>query len=638
MSIGTFLGRLRRRKVGRLLALDFDGPRLRIVLADVSGGRTRIHRLLTVDLPDDLDEEDPRAVGAFVGEALGRLHLSGVPVVMHVPRAKAVFKPLVLPPVEDETELASMARFQAQKELTFKPEEAVIDFAVEAHYGVEPAPAEEPAGQHVLAAAVQKSVVAYYEQMAEAAGVRLLRLGLRPYANMRGAEEYANGEEGRVAIVHLTGGEAEVDVIEQGGLTFSRSAEIALPGAGADDAFRDTALEGVVQEIARSIQSYLAVEGTRRIDRILVAGGTGFESTVADALGERLRAPWEVFDPSPDLRVREMPADASAFLSALGLAEGQGDADAHPFDFLNPKQPAARRDPTRTIAVATAAAVVLVVVTAFAGAAIHFYRAGAEVAARQQELREIKEDSEGTRLLARRVKALEEWLASRHDWLDHWAYLSATFPPCEDVYVTSLKTGDDGTVSLNVRARTSDAVDALGERLTEARYGFKPGQVTTTKDRFGYNYVTGAKAIAKADMDIDLAGPEPVRRPQDDVSSKAFTGESRSQARTDERQERPEQASEAKSPPQTDGKDESESKRQGESESDRERDSESERRAAYEAWMRERNELIKSRPDKDKDPEAYQQWQQKMRKLHERHPRRRRGDRRSDTRYPDARY
>jgi Tfp pilus assembly PilM family ATPase len=621
MSLGTFLGRLRRRKVGRLLALDFDGPRLRIVLADVSGGRTRIDRLLTVDLPEDLDDADPQAVGAFLGQTLERLRLTGIPVVMNVPRAQAVFKPLVLPPVDDEAELASMARFQAQKELTFKPEEAVIDFAIEAHYGVEPTPEEEPAGHHVLAAAVQKSVVAYYERMAEAAGARLLRLGLRPYANMRGAEEYARGEEGRVAVVHLTGGEAEVDVIEQGGLTFSRSAEITLPAADADEVSRASALADVVQEIARSIQSYLAVEGTRRIDRVLLAGGTGFESAVADALGARLRTPWEVFDPSPGLRRLDVPADASAFLSALGLAEGHGDADAHPFDFLNPKQPAVRRDPTRTIAAAAAAAVALIVVSAFAGAAIHLYRAGAEVAAREEELRRIKEGSKEIRLLAQRVKALEEWLASRRDWLDHWAYLSTTFPPCEDVYVTSLKTGDDGTVSLNVKARSSNAVDALGEQLSEARYGFKPGQVTTTKDRYGYNYVTSAKVIADADMEVNLDGAGQVRRPQDDVSSKTFSAEPepRGEARTEQR-----------TAPQPESKPESTAEAR--------RDAESNGRARYEAWVRERNELMKQRPDKSKDPKAYEDWVRRMKEHHKHQPRRSRGNERSDTRYPEARY
>jgi len=635
MSIGSFLGRLRRRKVGRLLALDFDGRQLRIGLADVAGGRTRIDRLMTVDLPEDLDADDTQAVGAFLGQTLGRLRLSGIPVVMNVPRAKAVFKPLVLPPVDDEAELAGMVRFQAQKELTFRPEEAVIDFAIEAHYGVEPSLPEEPAGHHVLAAAVQKSVVAYYEQVAEAAGVRLLRLGLRPYANMRSVEAYSGVEAGRLAVIHLTGGEAEIDIVEHGGLTFSRSADITLPAAGADDASRESALADVVQEIARSVQSYLAVEGERRIDRLLVAGGTGFESAMAEALAPRLHAPCEVFDPSPRLRIADVPPDASAFISAIGLAEGQGDADAHPFDFLNPKQPPVRRDATRTVALATAAGVILVVVSAFAGAAIHLYRAGAAMAAREEELKRIKENSKGTLLLAKRVKALEEWLASRRNWLDHWAYLSATFPPCQQVYVTSLKTGEDGSVSLNVKARTSDAINALGERLSQADYGFKPGQVTTTKDRFGYNYVTSAKAIAEAGMEVNLAGVGPVRRPEDDISARMFTVEPR--PRPEPRAEPPgEPRGEPRGEHRTESR--SESRHRPEAGGKPRPTPESNWKAGYEAWMRERQELMRHRPDKNEDPRAYDAWREKMKDLYQRQPRKKRQNGRGETRYPNARY
>ncbi|GAF94800.1 unnamed protein product, partial [marine sediment metagenome] len=105
-------------KVGRVCALDFDGRRLRLALADIAGGRARIERLTTVDMPDDLDDTDAAAVGVFLGGAMGRLGLAGVPVLMSVPRAKAIFRPLVLPPTADDSELANMVHFQAQKELT----------------------------------------------------------------------------------------------------------------------------------------------------------------------------------------------------------------------------------------------------------------------------------------------------------------------------------------------------------------------------------------------------------------------------------------------------------------------------------------------------------------------------------------
>jgi len=627
MSIGSVWERLRRRKVGRVLALDFDGRHLRMVLADVSGGRTRIDRLVTVDMPEDLDADDAGAVGAFLGRALRQMHLSGVPILMNVPRAKSVFKPLALPPVEDDGELASMVRFQAQKELTFRPEEAVIDFALEAHYGVEPSPEEEPAGQHVLAAAVQRPVVEYYQQVAEAAGVRLLRLGLRPYANMRCVEAYAGSEEGRLAIVHLTAGEAEVDVIERGGLTFSRSADIVLPPQPQDETARRAAVADIVQETARSVQSYLAVERERRIERVLVAGGTGVEAEAAEALARRLAVPCEVFDPSSRLRLAGPPADASAFISALGLAVGQGDAADPPFDFLNPKRPPVRRDATRTIVLTTAAAVVLVVVSAFAGAAIHLYRASSQVAACERELDDVRKGNKKVRALAERVNAIEAWLTEKRDWLDQWAYLSATFPSCQEVYLTSLKTGTDGTVSLAVRARTSEAIDAIGERLSEAGYGFKPGQVTTAKDKYGYNYVTSAKAIVDAGMEVHLADVGSVGRPPDDVSAETF---------------RPTPSGESASGEPGTDKPAREEERRREEERPREasREPSESRTFTYDQWQRAMKELTKQRPDKSKSPKAYEAWRERMQDLYNRRPNRSRrsGGGRSDTRYPNARY
>jgi len=632
MSIATLLSRFRRRKIGRLLALDFDGRRLRLVRADVSGGRTRIDRFLTASMPADLDADDPRAVGAFVGRTLAGARLTGLPLVMTVPRAKAIFKPLVLPGVADEAELAGMVRFQAQKELTFRPEEAVIDFTLEAHYGVEPPPADEAEGQHVLAAAVQKDVVRYYEQMAEAAGVTLLRLGLRPYANMRSAQVYAGGDDARQAVIHLMPGEAEIDIVEHGGLTFSRSADITLPAEGDTPSDREAALEAAVQEIARSVQSYLAVERDRRLDRVLVAGGTGTEAAVAEALGPRLRAPAAVFDPSPHLKTRDVPDDLSAFVSVLGLAEGEGDS-APAFDFLHPKQPPVRRDPTRKIVLGTAAAVVLVVVSAFAGAAIHLYNANAELTARQRELKEVEKAAKPTLVLAKRVAAMEKWLGEGREWLEQWAYLSATVPPCQEVYVTSLTTSDDGTVSLSVKARSSQAIDALGEQLAQAGYGFKPGQVTTTKDKYGYNYVTGAKAIVTADMEVDLGEVQSEPRPANDASASRFQPEESTQT--------------AEAPPQParpggendDDRGRDDDRREGHAADERREsgDSRESPRAAYEAWERQRKELMRHQPDRRKNPKAHKAWTEKMKELYQKRPSRNRSHS-NETRHPDARY
>ena len=339
-------GLSRRKKVGRFCALDFDGRQLRIVEAESSGGRTHIRKAVAADMPEGLDMADAPAVGEFVKYTLDQMHLASTAVLMNVPRSKAVLKPLVLPPVSGPAELANMVRFQAEKELSFRPEEAVIDFTIESHYGAQPAPEDEPQGEHVLVAAVQQPVREYYQEIAEAAGIRLLRLGLRPYANMRCVEAYAGTRaRGRVALVHIAADETEIDVMEEGGLTFSRSAVIEIPPQPAEDQpTSGEAVATVVQEVARSLQSYMGVERGQRIEALVLAGGTGIETQVAESLTGRLNVPCEVLDLSAALELRETTPGASAFISAVGLAVGQGDADAPPFDFLNPKRPPGQRD------------------------------------------------------------------------------------------------------------------------------------------------------------------------------------------------------------------------------------------------------------------------------------------------------
>jgi len=632
MSLRDLWGRFRRRG-GRVLAVDIDGRWLRMVLADVSNVGTRVRRVASTELPADLDPSDAAAVGGFLRRTLEAMGLSGAAVVMNVPRAQAVFKPLLVPPVAEEAELASVVRYQAEKELAFRPDEAVIDFAREVHYGVEMTP-EEAAGEHVLVAAVRRPVVEFYRRVAEAAGVRLLRLGLRPYADIRALEAFASTGPGTLVLAHLTGEEVEIDIVDRGGLAFSRSARLSAAGAGAEGSAPAAAL----QELVRSVQSYLAVERDRRIDRVLVAGGTGAEAEVAAEAGERFGVPAAVFDPSDRLAGVEVPGPPSAFISALGLAVCQGDVAAPPFDFLAPKRPRPRRDPVRTVATVGTVGLLLVVGAAFAGGAVHLYRAGAVLAERQAQLAQLKKEAKPTLLLAKRLGQIEEWVAEGRNWLDHLAYLSACFPPCQEVYATGLRTGEDGTVTLSVRARTGDAIDALADRLTKAGYAFKPGQVTTAEDKFGYGYMTAAKVIAPARMKVDLAGLPVPRRPSDDISATRLAEA--------ERKERsgspsPSDRGEGGRPAEPSARPASEERRQKDRRSEdrgaAKRPPDADFRAAYERWMRERAELIRRRPDK-RDERAYEAWRRQMRALYERMPRRGRSGGRGETRYPGARY
>jgi hypothetical protein len=367
-------------------------------------------------------------------------------------------------------------------------------------------------------------VVEYYQAIAQAAGAKLLRLGLRPYANVRCMEAYARHEmHARLALVDITADEAEIDVIEEGVLTFSRSAVLKVPTVGdADEAAVRDAVGAVASEVARSLQSYLGVERGHKIDAVLVAGGTGVEEAVAEELRKRLSIRCERLNPAPALGLEESGPEASAFVSALGLALGQAPDAAVPFDFLNPKRPVVQRDLRKLAVIAAAAAFVLVILTVVASASLYYYAAESRLGDLTAQYNKLKEENRKVSALAKRVETIDGWVRSGRSWLDQWAYLSAIFPSCVETYITSLKTNPDGSVSFVVKAKNNEAINDLGKRLAAAGYDFKPGQVTTGPDPYGYTYSTTVKVMVKPDMKVDLASVSAVPRPEDDASAKEF--------------------------------------------------------------------------------------------------------------------
>jgi Tfp pilus assembly PilM family ATPase len=612
-----------RRRLGRFSAVDFDGRQLRVVQAECAGGKTRILKLVTADMPEGVDVADAEAVGDFLGRTLREMGQRKANVLMSVPRGRAVLKPLVLPPTSDAAELARMVEFQATKELTFKPGEAVVDFAIESHYGAEPGAEGEAQGEHVLVGAVQCEVVDYYRRVAKAAGVTLFRLGLRPYANMRCVEAYGDTvPRARLAIVHVTANETEIDVVEDGGLTFSRAAGVEVRGAAAegeaDAAAHRDAILAVVQEVARSLHSYMAVERGQGIDRVLVAGGTGIEAEVVAQLTERLTAPVEMLDPGRVLGFEEDGAAAAGFITALGLAAAQEAEALPPFDFLNPKRPPVQRDLTRVVTIGSVAAIAVLLVAAFAGAALHLYNAGAKLDSLKNTYNELVKENRRVQALATRVGKIEGWVNSGRGWLDQWAVLSGVFPSCAEVYLTSLTTNADGSLNFTVKAKTNEAINDLGRRLQAAGYEFKPGQVAVGKDKYGYGYTTTFKVLVRADMEVKVADLAPAPRPEDDVSAERFGREAPAApagTASSAGEARPPQAAAPSGGPAI-------QRREGES--------------RYDAWRRATDELGKQRPPREQE-QAYDAWRNRMRELYEQRPPREGEGGGGETRYPNGR-
>ncbi len=543
---------------GTYTAVDFDARRLRVVQLEVNGKRLRVKKMHSVDMPADVSLSDPQAVGAFLGTVLKDLRLAGAGILMHVPRGQAVLKPLSLPNVEADEDLPGMVRYQVEKELPFSGDQAVIDFALENHFDAENPNVSSDGRLDVLVAAVHQRVVDHYRQIAEAAGTKIRRLGLRPYANMCCIEACRVIEPGHcVAVVHITSDETEIDVFSDQAVHFSRAAVVKLAdsrgseseatpsaeaAASTDKAVQEQSdqVEQLVTEVTRSLKSYHAVQRGRVIRKILVAGDTGVELPVVRRLAMEFDVPCARFSPAAGLELENDDADDSAYISAFGLAIGQGDrGPAVPFDFLNPKKPVQRVDPRkRNMVIGGVAAALVLGVTVFATAS--------HISSKRSELNDLVAESNalsrevrtGKSLLGR-VNAVEKWTDASRNWLAHWTQISALFPPATEAYITSMRSSAETSINLALRARTSETITALGERLTEAGYEFRPGPVTTVNDPHGYVYNTTIRVIIDPKMKIDLDAIPAVERPSDDASAEVLNGESRGSTATASRSASP---------------------------------------------------------------------------------------------------
>lgn len=503
----------------RFVAVDFDSHQLRIVLGERVGKSTRVLRLAAEPLPDGLSPTDAQAIGTFLGETLSRMKITAPGIVMSVPRSLCVLKPLTLPPGTAEDEISGMVQFQMAKELPFRPEEAVIDFTIERHFDAETAGDSDPQGVQVLVAAVRVPVVDFYRQIAISAKIKLQRLGLRPYANRMCVGRCAQiGPDEQVAAVHLTSDETSIDVLTGGALVFSHATMGKIPSPGsAGDREIDEAVRSVVIDAARSLQSYQSAEGSGRIARIYVAGGTGVERQVRDGLAERLGVPCSILDPARSLGL-EGDGDASEFISALGLAIQHSGAEGLPFDFLRPKRPVVRRDMRKWRIRAAAACAVLVAASAIAGGKVYIAGKEAVVKDLRETLKKVEKTNKRVKKLASRVTAVEQWQEGSCDWLDHWAYINALFPSATEAFISprpGLK-GHEGTFSFTVRTNSSGGITDVAKRLKDAGYNAKISRLLATTET-KYPYSADVKITFSPTMKIDLSSVEAAVRPADDT-------------------------------------------------------------------------------------------------------------------------
>lgn len=474
----------------KLLTIDWDTQDLRMALVQPRGTGIELLKAVSVPIPAEVAKDDPERFGAFLREAIRQSRISNKQAVFCVPREQVVLNTINLPPSPAD-DLPAIVLNQIARELPFSSEQAVIDFALSTDHD----PKESATA---LVAAVRIDDLEFYRKVASEAGLSLVRIGLRPYANRLAVmSSVSEAADQTVLVVESGPHHTEINVLRGGALVFSRSAMATMPvmrdeSAASNQDSRITtrglidahesertreAISRLMVEIIRSFEAYRATDTSASVDHIVVCGSTGLEAELAQSLAARFAARAELFAPDKALDLSPNRAkELRGFSAVLGLAMGQGREALVSFDFLAPKKPISRR----TVRMRKVPRVALTAAFLVAAIGVTYYKFVFVPKVAADEVREeavkLQPDSARVENLKELVDVVEDWHEAEQYWPQILVMLTREFPPSDVVQVTRIsfdtiqegkrnKKKDVAIVEMKLRTAELGVVNDVTERL-----------------------------------------------------------------------------------------------------------------------------------------------------------------------------
>jgi Tfp pilus assembly PilM family ATPase len=414
--------------LARFLALDWDHKQLHLVVATTGRQGPRVQRALVWQEENDPAAGQPEALGKRLREHLKTAGIAGAPVLACLGRDRVIVKEIRYPQVPPSEETA-VVRFQASKELTDAAEDVVIDYW----------PLNEPgaAGERrAVAVIVRRSLVAAYQTLCKAAGLKLVALTPRPFGVAASLERVAGvtertpapqSPEAVSAILTVAEGWAEFCIVRGSTLLFARALAVGANLAG---------------EVRRNLAVYAGqpqVSLARDVVRALYVAGNGEQADLRERLQELLAIPVHPLDPfAPDAGADLAAGDRAGFTGAAGLLQLWAPRHQAPVNFVHAKEPVkvADKNRNRKLLVAAAAAVLVLL------GGIWGYQA---VAGRRAEIESLSKEKSDWQLAldrlapdAKNFQALRDWKDTSIRWIDELYDLTARFPYRDGMRITQL--------------------------------------------------------------------------------------------------------------------------------------------------------------------------------------------------------
>lgn len=431
--------------MARLLGIDWDHNYLRLVEARVHGKTATIERAWLWKEQVSPNPAQAEEAGKRLKERLKEAGVAPAPVRFVIGRDGVICRDLLYPDVP-ANEVAAVVNFQAAKELSIPPDEAVVDYTVTGVTG--------PLGEkRALAMIVHKELLSSIQKTCQVAGLKLESVSASSIGHLTNWQAQTgaaatNGSETAGLLVLANGG-GELTLIRGGKLLFSRTLSTAGRGNGGAAA--------LVPELRRTLAAFGSQHADAPVRSLNVAGGstTAEQELLASVLGMPVRA----YEPLPAGAVRDIPPTQRGFLAgAAGLVQTRLPLGV---DFLSPKKvkPPPSKKPWFYLAAAAAAILVLVCLVIY----------GMESGRRKEELDKLQADKA---VLQKRIKALGEvdksleainnWSGTEIVLLDELYELSARFPDQPGLKITKVQWSPIQTTTTPAPAKAPVALKPPG--------------------------------------------------------------------------------------------------------------------------------------------------------------------------------
>lgn len=322
LNIEKVLAKFKRKK--EFFGLDIGTKSVKIV--QLKGKRLLSFSLEELPSPGPVDKETIiKAIRKIIDE--NKIRTNKVVACVSGPSINVRY--LKMPRMPEE-ELAEAIKWEAKKYITMDPKEAIID-----HLVLREIMEEGVKKAEVVVAAAPRGLVQDRISLIQGAGLIPLAVDVAPFALWRSMKIR---EEETAALIDMGAGISNINIVERGILHFSR--DISLAGNDLTQAIskemnldfnqaermkkeeglsleKETPatkamrgpLERLVVEIERSFHYFLAQVPGRKIDRIILSGGSARLRGIDKYLNGSLGVPVELGNPLADIEFDEETFD-----------------------------------------------------------------------------------------------------------------------------------------------------------------------------------------------------------------------------------------------------------------------------------------------------------------------------------------